>query len=101
MSWIKQNRWLLQRTPWLKSMSGCLWRTPNHGAEDIAQASWRQTGTQDKNPPRADARILPFAADVAVARARGRDAAFPGLAARPRPDGAAVANFARARLGRH
>src|ERR1700692_4757556 len=63
-------------------------RTIDHDAEEIAR--------QNQSPAGADARLLPFAADVAAARARSRDAAFPRLAARSRPDRTAMANFARA-----
>ena len=58
--------------------------------------------TRRAGPARADAGILPLAADVAVARARGGDAAVPSLAARSRPDRAAMADSARAgRRRRH
>src|ERR1700676_344826 len=97
---IKRNRVLLQRKLGaLPEFNWAGWRTPDHGAETIVQA-WLQTGEQDKSPPGADARILPVAADVAVAGARGGDAAFPRLAARSRPDRTAMADFARRRLGR-
>src|ERR1700738_1893651 len=77
----------------------------DYGAEQIAQqtvqASRRVRGKGNKSPARADARILPFAADVAAPGARGGDAAFPRLAAQLRPDRTAMADFARARFGRY
>src|SRR5665213_4202145 len=63
-------------------------RTSDHGAEAIF---W-----QNPNPARADARLLPVAADVAVARPRSRDAAFPRLAAPSWPDRTAMADLAGA-----
>src|ERR1700730_10999438 len=70
-------------------------------AQETVQASRRVRGKGNKSPARADARILPFAADVAAPRPRGRDAAFPSLAAELRPDRTAMADFERARSGRH
>src|SRR5665213_4617722 len=67
-------------------------RTSDHGAEAIF---W-----QNPNPARADARLLPGAADVAVARPRSRDAAFPRLAAPSWPDRTAMADLAGAGFGR-
>src|SRR5882757_6432296 len=93
---IKWNRCLLQRKRVAGNPSGRRLRTIDHGAEKLVQKCPCQTGRQDKNPARADARILPLTADVAVARARSRDAAFPCVAARSRADRTAMADPARA-----
>src|ERR1700726_1934967 len=70
-------------------------------AQQTVQASWRVRGKGNKSPARADARILPFAADVSAPRPRGRYPAFPRRAAELRPDRTAMADFARARFGRY
>src|ERR1700679_1129733 len=78
-------------------------RAADDGAEKIArekavQGRGIEYGEQSCRPGCADARILPFVADVVAARARSRDAALPSLAARSRADRAAMANPARAGL---
>src|ERR1700730_19098225 len=74
--------------------------TIDSGAEKIARDARFESGKRNRCPAGADARILPFAADVVAAGARSGDAAFPSLAAQPRPDRTAMANPARARLAR-
>ena len=58
-------------------------RTPRHILEYGRTGYVAQTIAWNKGsrPARPDARLLPFAADVAVARPRSRDAAIPSLAA--------------------
>ena len=71
------------------------------GRQEIAERIAFGPGGNAGSPPRADARILPLAADVAVARPRSRDAAVPSVLAQPRPDRAAMAHPARADGGRY
>src|SRR4051794_16198694 len=68
------------------------WRTTEDGSQEIAgRIAWgRQQSGRDAW--RTYARILPLAADVALARARSRDAAVPSLLAQSRPDRAAMAH---------
>src|SRR5258707_3381197 len=68
----------------------------DNGAEEIVRQFRFSSGKQGARPARADARILRFAADVVIARPRGRDAAVPPLAAPSRADRTAVADPARA-----
>ena len=66
------------------------------GRQEIAGWIAFERRQRRRGPRRADARILPLAADVAAARARSCHAAVPPVVAQSRADRTAMANPARA-----